>query len=44
MRPGSVWIYMSTSVPAVADRVRAAAGPARGVAVLDAPVRSSTKT
>jgi 3-hydroxyisobutyrate dehydrogenase len=33
--PGSVWIDMSTSVPAVADRVRAAAGP---VHVLDAPV------
>src|SRR5260370_6208074 len=35
--PGAVWIDMSTSVPAVADRVRAAAG-LRGVAVLDAPV------
>jgi 3-hydroxyisobutyrate dehydrogenase len=34
---GSVWIDMSTSSPAVADRVRARAGP-RGVAVLDAPV------
>jgi 3-hydroxyisobutyrate dehydrogenase len=35
LAPGSVWIDMSTSVPAVADRVRA-----RGhrVAVLDAPV------
>src|SRR5882757_5507732 len=35
LAPGSVWIDMSTSVPAVADRVRAAA---RDVAVLDAPV------
>ncbi len=34
---GAVWIDMSTSVPAVADRVRARAGP-RGIAVLDAPV------
>jgi 3-hydroxyisobutyrate dehydrogenase len=36
LAPGSVWIDMSTSVPAVADRVRAAAGG--DVAVLDAPV------
>jgi 3-hydroxyisobutyrate dehydrogenase len=35
MAPGSVWIDMSTSIPAVADRVRAQAGPVR---VLDAPV------
>lgn len=35
LAPGSVWIDMSTSIPAVADRVRAVAGP---VAVLDAPV------
>ncbi len=35
LAPGSVWIDMSTSVPAVADRVRAVAGQ---VAVLDAPV------
>ena len=35
LAPGSVWIDMSTSVPAVADRVRAVAGD---VAVLDAPV------
>ncbi len=34
---GAVWIDMSTSVPEVADRVLALAGP-RGVAVLDAPV------
>jgi 3-hydroxyisobutyrate dehydrogenase len=34
---GAVWIDMSTSVPAVADRVRAVAEP-RGVEVLDAPV------
>jgi 3-hydroxyisobutyrate dehydrogenase len=35
LEPGSVWIDMSTSVPAVADKVRAVAGD---VAVLDAPV------
>jgi 3-hydroxyisobutyrate dehydrogenase len=35
LEPGSVWIDMSTSVPAVADRVRALA---RDVAILDAPV------
>jgi 3-hydroxyisobutyrate dehydrogenase len=34
---GAVWIDMSTSVPAVAGRVRAVAEP-RGVEVLDAPV------
>ena len=34
---GAVWIDMSTSVPEVADRVRAAAEP-RGIEVLDAPV------
>jgi 3-hydroxyisobutyrate dehydrogenase len=34
---GATWIDMSTSVPAVADKVRALAGPG-GVAVLDAPV------
>jgi 3-hydroxyisobutyrate dehydrogenase len=34
---GAVWIDMSTSAPAVADRVRAAAEP-RGIEVLDAPV------
>jgi len=40
MTPGSVWIDMSTSIPAVADRVRAEAlaRPAEPVAVLDAPV------
>jgi len=37
LAPGAVWIDMSTSVPAVADRVRAVAEP-RGVEVLDAPV------
>jgi 3-hydroxyisobutyrate dehydrogenase len=37
MTQGAVWVDMSTSVPAVADQVRALAG-ARGVAVLDAPV------
>ena len=35
--PGAVWVDMSTSVPAVADRVRELAGP-RGIDVLDAPV------
>lgn len=39
LAPGSVWIDMSTSVPAVADRVRAVAGDA---AVLDAPVSGMT--
>src|SRR6266705_5617494 len=37
LRAGAVWIDMSTSVPVVADRVRAVAGP-RGIEVLDAPV------
>jgi len=34
---GALWVDLSTSVPAVADRVRALADP-RGVGVLDAPV------
>jgi 3-hydroxyisobutyrate dehydrogenase len=34
---GSIWMDMSTSVPTVADKVRALAEP-RGIAVLDAPV------
>jgi 3-hydroxyisobutyrate dehydrogenase len=37
LAPGAVWVDMSTSVPEVADRIRAVAGP-RQVAVLDAPV------
>jgi 3-hydroxyisobutyrate dehydrogenase len=37
LAPGAVWIDMSTSVPEVAERVLALAGPRR-VAVLDAPV------
>jgi 3-hydroxyisobutyrate dehydrogenase len=37
LRAGAIWVDMSTSVPAVADRVRAAAEP-QGVEVLDAPV------
>lgn len=37
LAPGAVWIDMSTSVPDVADRVRALAEP-RQVTVLDAPV------
>jgi len=37
LAPGAAWVDMSTSVPEVADRVRALAGP-REVAVLDAPV------
>jgi 3-hydroxyisobutyrate dehydrogenase len=35
LEPGSVWIDMSTSVPAVADRIRAMAPD---IAILDAPV------
>ena len=41
LEPGSVWVDMSTSVPAVANRVRERAEP-RGVAVLDAPVAGQT--
>ena len=37
LAPGAVWVDMSTSVPEVAERVMALAGP-RQVAVLDAPV------
>ena len=37
MAPGAIWMDMSTSVPEIADRVVALAGP-RGIAVLDAPV------
>jgi 3-hydroxyisobutyrate dehydrogenase len=37
LAPGSAWVDMSTSVPEVADRVRALAA-LRQVAVLDAPV------
>jgi len=37
LEAGAIWMDMSTSVPAVADRVRAQAEP-RGIAVLDAPV------
>jgi 3-hydroxyisobutyrate dehydrogenase len=42
MRPGSLWIDMSTSVPAVAERVRRLAEPA-GIRVLDAPVSGMSK-
>jgi 3-hydroxyisobutyrate dehydrogenase len=35
--PGALWIDMSTSSPAIADRVRAR-GEGRGIRVLDAPV------
>lgn len=42
MRPGGVWVDMSTSVPSVADRVRLAAAP-RDIAVLDAPVAGMAK-
>jgi 3-hydroxyisobutyrate dehydrogenase len=35
---GSVWIDMSTSIPAVADRVRAEIGPDQRIDVLDAQV------
>jgi len=41
LEPGSIWADMSTSVPAVADRVRERAG-ARGIGVLDAPVAGQT--
>jgi alcohol dehydrogenase len=41
LEPGSIWVDMSTSVPEVADRVRALAEP-RGVAVVDAPVSGMT--
>ncbi len=41
LEPGSIWIDMSTSVPEVADRVRAVAEP-RGVGVMDAPVSGMT--
>ena len=37
LAPGTAWVDMSTSVPEVAERVIALAGP-RQVAVLDAPV------
>jgi 3-hydroxyisobutyrate dehydrogenase len=37
LAPGAIWVDMSTSVPEVADQVRALAEP-RQVAVLDAPV------
>jgi 3-hydroxyisobutyrate dehydrogenase len=37
LSPGAVWVDMSTSVPEVAERVMALAGP-RQVAVVDAPV------
>jgi 3-hydroxyisobutyrate dehydrogenase len=39
--PGAVWVDMSTSVPAVADRVRAVA-ERRDIQVLDAPVSGMT--
>jgi 3-hydroxyisobutyrate dehydrogenase len=39
---GAVWLDMSTSAPAVADRVRALAGP-RGIAVVDAPVSGGVR-
>lgn len=42
MTPGSLWVDMSSSVPAVADRVRAQHG-ARGIRVIDAPVSGMAK-
>jgi 3-hydroxyisobutyrate dehydrogenase len=42
MPDNSLWIDMSTSVPEVADRVRARAAE-RGIRVLDAPVSGMTK-
>src|SRR5207245_10825408 len=41
LEPGSIWVDMSTSVPEVADRVRALA-ERRGVGVVDAPVSGMT--
>ncbi|MGN6795653.1 MAG: NAD(P)-dependent oxidoreductase [Streptosporangiaceae bacterium] len=41
LETGAVWVDMSTSVPEVADRIRALAEP-RGVGVLDAPVAGMT--
>lgn len=41
LEPGAIWADMSTSVPAVADRVRQRAEP-RGVRVIDAPVSGMT--
>jgi 3-hydroxyisobutyrate dehydrogenase len=41
LEPQSIWVDMSTSVPAVADRVRALAQP-RGIGVIDAPVSGMT--
>ncbi|MDR2988409.1 MAG: iron-containing alcohol dehydrogenase [Nocardiopsaceae bacterium] len=41
LEPGSIWVDMSTSVPEVAERVRALAEP-HGVAVMDAPVSGMT--
>jgi 3-hydroxyisobutyrate dehydrogenase len=41
MPRGAVWVDMSTSVPALADRIRALASP-RGIEVLDAPVSGMT--
>lgn len=42
MTPGSLWIDMSTSVPAVAARVAAAATD-KGIRILDAPVSGMSK-
>jgi 3-hydroxyisobutyrate dehydrogenase len=42
MRDGALWIDMSTSVPEVANRVRAVAA-SRGIRVLDAPVSGMRK-
>jgi 3-hydroxyisobutyrate dehydrogenase len=42
MRDGAMWIDMSTSIPDVANRVRAHAAP-RGIRVLDAPVSGMRK-
>jgi len=41
LEPGSIWVDVSTSVPAVSDRVRERAEP-RGIGVLDAPVAGMT--
>lgn len=43
LRPGALWIDMSTSTPAAANRVREQVLDAAGVRVLDAPVSGMAK-
>lgn len=42
MRPGALWVDMSTSIPAVAERVRQR-GRLRGIRVMDAPVSGMSR-